>query len=84
MSDWTAFPDELADRCVKCAQCLSSCPTWRLDGEEAESPRGRLALMLSAAGGLVATDDSVLQHLDQCTQCGHASPSAPPKCRTAH
>ena len=77
MSDWTRFPENLADRCVKCAQCLSSCPTWRLDGDEAESPRGRVALMLSATGGLVPTDDSVLRHLDQCTQCGHCEPVCP-------
>ena len=77
MSDWTPFPTDLADRCVKCAQCLPVCPTWRLSGEEAESPRGRVALMLAAAGGLVPTDDSVVRHLDQCVQCGYCEPACP-------
>lgn len=77
MSDWTPFPTDLADRCVKCAQCLPVCPTWRLSGEEAESPRGRVALMLAAADGLVPTDRSVLRHLDQCVQCGYCEPACP-------
>ena len=77
MSDWTAFPTDLADRCVKCAQCLPVCPTWNLGHDEAESPRGRLALMLTAAAGQVPTSDSILRHLDQCTQCGHCEPACP-------
>lgn len=77
MSDWTAFPTELADRCVKCAQCLPVCPTWALSRDEAESPRGRLALMLNAASGAVPTSASVVRHLDQCTQCGHCEPACP-------
>ncbi|MEX0899601.1 MAG: heterodisulfide reductase-related iron-sulfur binding cluster [Gammaproteobacteria bacterium] len=77
MSNWTHFPSDLADRCVKCAQCLPVCPTWRLSGEESESPRGRVALMLAAAGGLVPTDRSVIRHLDQCVQCGYCEPACP-------
>ncbi len=77
MNDWTAFPTDLADRCVKCAQCLPVCPTWQLSGEEAESPRGRVALMLAAACGAVPTDRSILGHLDQCVQCGYCEPACP-------
>lgn len=77
MSDWTDFPTDLADRCVKCAQCLPVCPTWQISGEEAESPRGRVALMLAAASGLVTTDRSIVRHLDQCVQCGYCEPACP-------
>src|SRR5690606_22740373 len=77
MNDWTTFPDDLAERCVRCAQCLPACPTYRLSGDEAESPRGRIALMLSASAGLVPTDESVVRHLGQCTQCGHCEPVCP-------
>lgn len=66
---WPSFPRDLADRCVKCAQCLPACPTWRISRDEAESPRGRIALMMGVADGLVDADRDVVQHLDQCLGC---------------
>ncbi len=75
-SDWHGFPSDLADRCVKCAQCLPHCPTWRLDHDEAESPRGRIALMLALAAG-AEPDSSITAHLDQCLGCRHCEAVCP-------
>lgn len=60
---------ELADQCVMCGLCLPHCPTYRISLDEAESPRGRIALARSIAGGRLAPGLTALAHLDQCLAC---------------
>lgn len=60
---------EGADRCVKCGLCTPHCPTYALSREEAESPRGRIALMQGLAGGALAPGETALAHLDNCLEC---------------
>jgi glycolate oxidase iron-sulfur subunit len=59
----------LADRCVQCGLCLPSCPTYRLDRNEAESPRGRIALVRAFADGALMPDTVADAHLDRCLGC---------------
>jgi glycolate oxidase iron-sulfur subunit len=60
---------DLADQCVMCGLCLPHCPTYRISLDEAESPRGRIALARSIASGRIRPESSALQHLDQCLAC---------------
>jgi len=55
--------------CVHCGLCLDTCPTYRLTGLEAESPRGRLYLMDAVLEGVAPFDRSVIEHLDSCLGC---------------
>lgn len=66
----------MADRCVKCAQCLPHCPTWRLDRDEAESPRGRIALIEALAEGFPA-DAGITAPIDRCLGCGQCEAVCP-------
>jgi glycolate oxidase iron-sulfur subunit len=54
--------------CIHCGMCLPACPTYRVTGSEAESPRGRLYLMKKLLDGDLAPE-AVEPHLDQCLAC---------------
>jgi glycolate oxidase iron-sulfur subunit len=60
---------ELADQCVQCGLCLPVCPTYALDRNEAESPRGRIAIASALARGLVDPTAELREHLDHCLGC---------------
>ena len=56
-------------KCVHCGFCLQACPTYVETGLEAESPRGRIALMKAVNEGRISITDSVMRHWDLCIQC---------------
>lgn len=57
------------DLCVMCGMCLPQCPTYQLYQSEAESPRGRIALMQAIDQGRINTDSKTLTHIDHCLGC---------------
>ncbi|GGA24053.1 glycolate oxidase iron-sulfur subunit [Dyella nitratireducens] len=59
----------LADQCVQCGLCLPVCPTYALDGNETESPRGRIAIAAALARDQVSPSDEVRGPLDHCLGC---------------
>ena len=59
----------LADQCVKCGLCLPHCPTFRLRRDEADSPRGRVALIQGLATGQLRDGPRLAGHLDGCLTC---------------
>ncbi|MGC9457596.1 MAG: (Fe-S)-binding protein [Halothiobacillaceae bacterium] len=58
-----------ANACVMCGLCLPHCPTYGLERNEADGPRGRLSLMLGLHREDLAIDDQVTAHLDACLGC---------------
>ncbi|WP_345476025.1 (Fe-S)-binding protein [Lysobacter panacisoli] len=68
----------LADRCVQCGLCLPACPTYGLERNEAESPRGRIALARAWALETLdptATGDAHLDHCLGCRSCEAVCPA---------
>lgn len=56
------------EACVHCGFCLATCPTYKVLGEEADSPRGRIYLMKSELEGNLPLAD-VLPYVDRCLGC---------------
>ena len=62
--------EDLLHACVHCGMCLSSCPTYRITGQEMSSPRGRLWLMSAVAEGRMELLDPVFtEQMYQCLDC---------------
>ncbi|MEM1243718.1 MAG: (Fe-S)-binding protein [Pseudomonadota bacterium] len=58
-----------ADQCVRCAKCLPYCPTYVISENEAESARGRIALLKAFALEQTDLSGKSIDYLDHCLTC---------------
>jgi glycolate oxidase iron-sulfur subunit len=68
--------DEL-NSCVACGLCLPHCPTFRVTGEEARSPRGRIDAMRAVEWRGAPVDDDFVEIMSTCVQCRGCEPACP-------
>ena len=55
--------------CVHCGLCTSTCPTYRLLGDELDSPRGRIYLMKEMLEQDRPPSPTDVRHIDRCLSC---------------
>src|SRR5881409_657041 len=78
-------PADLAT-CISCGLCLNDCPTYRVLGDEADSPRGRIQLIRELVGDstveggrgpLEPPGGTVVRHLEACLVCRACETACP-------
>lgn len=62
--------------CVHCGFCLPVCPTYKVLGEEMDSPRGRIFLMKEVLEGKLP-QETALPYIDRCLGCQACVPACP-------
>jgi len=65
------------DTCTRCGLCEQACPTFRLIGTEADSPRGRIFMMKDVEQGRAPVDAFLAEHLYVCLGCRACETACP-------
>lgn len=65
----SGLDSDLLSSCVHCGFCLEVCPTYKLTGDENNSPRGRLRLWREEAEGRLEKDPWTDFYTSECVGC---------------
>jgi glycolate oxidase iron-sulfur subunit len=65
----TAESEKILRACVHCGFCTATCPTYVLDGNELDSPRGRIYLIKNMLEHDRPATAEVAVHIDRCLSC---------------
>ena len=64
-----AESEKILRACVHCGFCTATCPTYVLDGNELDSPRGRIYLIKDMLENDRPATAEVTEHIDRCLSC---------------
>ena len=64
-------------QCMRCGSCLPTCPTYRTDSVETQSPRGRIAMIKAVIDGRLAASEEFVEHMYHCLDCRNCQTVCP-------
>jgi glycolate oxidase iron-sulfur subunit len=64
-----ASSEKILRSCVHCGFCTATCPTYVLEGDELDSPRGRIYLIKDMLEANKPATAEVVKHIDRCLSC---------------
>lgn len=65
----TARANDILRSCVHCGFCTATCPTYKVLGDELDSPRGRIYLIKDMLENQRVPDAKTVGHIDRCLSC---------------
>ena len=65
----TRRSNEILRSCVHCGFCTATCPTYKVLGDELDSPRGRIYLIKDMLENSRVPDEATVTHIDRCLSC---------------
>jgi glycolate oxidase iron-sulfur subunit len=69
-SRYVELSRDVVKQCVHCGLCLNYCPTYRVLGNELDSPRGRIRQIRALSEGKISADDPKFrEHIYRCLDC---------------
>jgi glycolate oxidase iron-sulfur subunit len=69
-STYVELSRNVVKQCVHCGLCLNYCPTYRVLGNELDSPRGRIYQIRALAEGRITADNPKFrEHIYRCLDC---------------
>jgi glycolate dehydrogenase iron-sulfur subunit len=63
--------------CVQCGLCNATCPTYLINGDERDGPRGRIMMMRDMLQGGSVPSVETRRHLERCLSCQSCMASCP-------
>ena len=65
----TKMSNDILRTCVHCGFCTATCPTYKILGDELDSPRGRIYLIKDMLENERVPDEKTVKHIDRCLSC---------------
>ena len=56
-------------KCVHCGMCNATCPTYGINGDELEGPRGRIYLIKDMLENNKPANKKIAKHINSCLSC---------------